>query len=55
MIGLTAYLAGILWDIVAAPSTARDANERRRAAITPTLMTTPSGTSAYGLGVGGSF
>lgn len=54
-LGLTTYLAGVIWDIAAAPSTARKANARRHPTITPTLMTAPSGASAYGLGLGGNF
>jgi hypothetical protein len=54
-LGLTAYAAGVTWDIIAAPSTAREANARRHPTITPTVMTAPSGSPAYGLGLGGSF
>lgn len=55
-LGLTSYAVGIVWDIAAAPSTVRDGNARRhRPVITPSVLTTPSGGAAYGLGVGGKF
>lgn len=54
-LGLISYGAGIVSDIAAAPSTARQANAHRHAAITPTVMRSSSGRSAYGLGLGGSF
>lgn len=50
------YTTGIVWDIATARSTAREANARRQAVVvTPSLQTTPSGRSAYGIGVGGRF
>jgi len=54
-LGLVSYAAGMVWDIAAAPSTARESNARHRAVITPSVLTTPSGAAAYGLGLGGRF
>jgi hypothetical protein len=55
-LGLTSYVVGIGWDIATAPSTVREGNaQRRRPVITPSVLATPSGGAAYGLGVGGTF
>jgi hypothetical protein len=55
-IGLTSYAVGIGWDIATAPSTVRESNaQRHRLVLTPSIVTTPSGGAAYGLGVDGKF
>jgi hypothetical protein len=55
-IGLVTYTAGIVWDVATAPSTVREQNAlRHRPVITPSILKTPSGAPAYGIGVGGNF
>lgn len=50
------YATGIVWDIATARSTARQANARRQpVAFTPSIQISPSGRSAYGIGIGGIF
>lgn len=54
--GLVTYTAGIAWDIATAPSTVREKNAlRHHPVITPSILTTPSGGTAYGLGISGNF
>jgi hypothetical protein len=55
-LGGLVYATGIVWDIATARSTARKANARARPVVlTPSLQTTPSGRSAYGIGIGRIF
>src|SRR5262245_19961452 len=55
-LGVVSYATGVIWDIAAAPSAARKANAMHHAPmITPSVMASPSGRAAYGLGVGGTF
>ena len=55
VLGLVTYAAGIVWDIASAPSIVRESNARLHPVITPSILTSPSGGAAYGLGLGGSF
>lgn len=55
VLGVAAYAAGIIWDVASAPSTVTESNARRHLVITPSIVTSPSGGMAYGLGLGGSF
>jgi hypothetical protein len=54
-LGLVTYAAGIVVDVATAPSTVRESNARRHAVIKPSILTSPSGGAAYGLGLGGNF
>lgn len=55
VLGLATYAAGIIWDVASAPSTVRESNARRHTVITPSIVTSPSGGAAYGVGLAGSF
>jgi hypothetical protein len=55
VLGLATYAAGIIWDVASAPSTVRESNARRHPVITPSILTSPSGGAAYGLGLAGNF
>jgi hypothetical protein len=55
-LGVLTYAAGVGWDIATVRATTREVNARRHApVITPSVLTSPSGHAAYGLGLGGSF
>jgi hypothetical protein len=52
--GLVGYAAGTIYDIVDAPSSARDYNRAHTPAVMPTVMRTPSGDIHMGIGISGS-
>jgi hypothetical protein len=53
-LGAAVAVAGMVFDIATAAGEARKANDRRRIAFEPTVMTTAHGTTT-GLGVSGAF
>jgi hypothetical protein len=55
-LGVLTYAVGVGWDIATVRTTTKEGNARRHApVITPSVLTTPSGHAAYGLGLGGRF
>lgn len=54
-LGLAGYLGGMVWDIAAAPSAAREFNASHHVVLAPTVLGAARGGPAYGLGIAGGF
>jgi hypothetical protein len=54
-LGILTYTIGVGWDLATVRPTTRESNARHAPVINPSVLTTSSGHSVYGLGVGGNF